>query len=196
MEDRKSIYEKKITSTSISIVKTPRREDATKVKNEIEFDFCKKYANIQIGDNAIFQDRMQFDIYKRATKDKRMMLIEELSKDKIPRKHEDKLYERLIDDGKNWSRKKKQLETFTVAETERLRDGGKRITKADSDKFYTRMIQQQKLKEEEILKKRTAVQFQKHQAEIKAMQNARYPKCNNIILLCLGQNNNNINFPN
>ena len=37
----------------------------------IEKQFCKHYCNINSGEASNFDERMQFDIYKRATKGKR-----------------------------------------------------------------------------------------------------------------------------
>ncbi len=177
IEEKKNMYEQKITSTSISIIKTPRREETLKAKNEMEVDFCKKYANIRISENAPFEDRMQFDIYKRATKDKRMMILEDMGKDKLPKEHQEQLYNRLINDGKKWSEKKHRLETFTSEESSKMKLGEKRLTKGQSDKIYARMIQQQKLKEETLMKKRAAIQFKKRQEELNEMQSVRSPKC-------------------
>lgn len=173
MDDKKNLFEQKITSTSISIVKSPKREETLKMKNEVTTDFCKKYANIQIGENAQFDDRMQFDIYKRATKDKRMMLIEDLGKDKIPKEYQEKLYERLIDDGKKWSKKKKTLENFISCESSRAHSGMKKMTKQESDRLYARMMQQKKEKEEDLIKKRTELKLKKMQEELSEMQSAR-----------------------
>jgi hypothetical protein len=41
-----------------------------KVENDMDFEleFCRNYANIQISEEASFEQRMQFDIYKRSTK--------------------------------------------------------------------------------------------------------------------------------
>ena len=35
-------------------------------------NFCKSYCQIQIGSKAKFDERMEFDVYKRMTKQKRV----------------------------------------------------------------------------------------------------------------------------
>ena len=163
-------YEHKISKTGLSATRSPRGSENRVSEQELEIDFCKNYAGIQIAEDAVFNERMQFDIYKRATKEQRMLLLLDLNKQRIPKKEQEKLYERLIDDGKKWNQRKKQIETYTQSETNRSRAEAKKLTKEESDQLYARMMRQHWEKEQELMRKRASIQCAKKQEEVSATQ--------------------------
>ncbi len=168
-QEKIEAYEKKITSTSISVVRTPRQEDSWRAAREMEAGFCRDYANIQIDQEAKFADRMQFDIYKRATKEQRMVMLAEMSKLKMSKQEQERLYDRLIDDGKRWNQKKRQLETYSENETSQVPSEARKLTKRESDMMYERMMKQQQEKELDIIRKRALVQTQQKLEEEELM---------------------------
>lgn len=69
--------------------------------------------------------------------------------------------------------KKKQLENFVDSELSQMREEGKKITKGESDQIYARMMEKQRVREEQVMKKRAMLKLKKKQEELEAMKTDR-----------------------
>ena len=131
--------------------------------------FCKHYANIRLNCDASFQDRMQFDIYKRATKLDRYEVFLESQKAKMPKEELDKVFDRVT--------KKREVckpKDCNVQQQEPEKKE-KKITQVQSEAMYSNFMERYKKGQEKIEEKRRLKKLAEQQEEekIRAMQNRK-----------------------
>eukprot|EP01022_Parablepharisma_sp_SALTPOND_P005504 TRINITY_DN122685_c0_g1_i1.p1 TRINITY_DN122685_c0_g1~~TRINITY_DN122685_c0_g1_i1.p1 ORF type:complete len:370 (+),score=22.28 TRINITY_DN122685_c0_g1_i1:91-1110(+) len=137
--------------------------------------FCKHYANIRLHCDAPFQERMQFDIYKRATKLERYEVFLDSQKPKMPKEELDKVFDRIQKDtAKRIEHKTKKVdESFNSNNNSRANE--RKVTQAETEKMYSNFMEKWKKTQERLEEKRRAKKLKEEMEEqqILAIQNQK-----------------------
>ncbi len=157
-----SSFERKIFSADLLDAITPRSKLSNKNTN-VEAEFCKKYSGIRMAGAANFVDRMDFDIYKRATKDTRLDVLIKSQQTRIGKAQQEALYGRLVEDGRRRNQIRRQLEDFGKEEAVMAKSGEKKMTEEEFEEIYSRMKRQAEERTIEVEQQRT---FQETLAEM------------------------------
>eukprot|EP01022_Parablepharisma_sp_SALTPOND_P014452 TRINITY_DN195_c0_g1_i1.p1 TRINITY_DN195_c0_g1~~TRINITY_DN195_c0_g1_i1.p1 ORF type:complete len:525 (-),score=67.69 TRINITY_DN195_c0_g1_i1:779-2353(-) len=158
-------FEKQIHSVELRDVVMPSKK---KGKMPLETAFCKKYAGIKISGNASFTERMEFDIYKRTTKDYRLDTLLKSQRSKLDKAEQEKLFSRLIEDGKRRNQRMTQLERFKQEELETT--SGKKMNEKEFAIIYDKMMDKVKQKEGELKRQRVFQEILKEFHEQKVLE--------------------------
>ena len=129
---------------------------------EIQDRFCKNYANISIREitpEAGVFERMQFDIYKRMTKEDRLQIYMESKKQKIPKRALDHTFQRLIKDGQRREEKIQVISKQKELENVNKENQGKKINREESDRIYQGFMTRLQNKQKLINEKKKIIQF-------------------------------------
>ncbi len=116
--------------------------------------FCKHYANIRLNCDASFQDRMQFDIYKRATKLERFEIFKEAQKKRLPKEEVDEAFARIQQDAK-----RRQVQARIpppVVESSSSSGQNKRLSAKESEQMYDRFMDKWRQSQDVLEEKRRA----------------------------------------
>ena len=106
--------------------------------------FCKQYSKIRLNNEASFQERMQFDIFKRSTKHERLQTYESRSKERLTPDRVDDLFNRLIRDTKERELREKYAEDEKVKEEIAKMESKRRLTIFQSNQLYQRLVEKAK----------------------------------------------------
>ncbi len=132
-------------------------------------EFFKRYGCIQVGREKPFAQRMDFDIYRRATKDARLDCVRSAFRPTIDSREADCLIDRLQTDTTRRRKAKKYIE-----ETRDAPPAGKvRMSKQAGNAFYRRMMEAQKDREQLLEAKRKISRELKEQEDEAAIQASR-----------------------
>lgn len=131
-------------STSNSSGANPQAED-------MKDRFCKHYAAIKLNSDAPFHERMQFDIYKRATKLERFDVFVESQKQKVPREEAEKVFGRLHEDTLKRLEHRRKMSKPPVKEP-CLR----KMSQAETNTLYNEFMEKWKRSQEALEEKRRA----------------------------------------
>jgi len=164
-------YEKQIHSVELNNVNSPNSAQEKLLKERaLETEFCKKYAGIKMAENASFSERMEFDIYKRATKDTRLDTLLKMQKPKLNKTQQEELFKRLIEDGKRRNQRTDALEKFKQFEREQTQPSTKRLNEKEFEEKYVKMMDHVAQREDKLKKQRIYDQALKEFKEKKIME--------------------------
>ena len=129
------------------------RADNIQTEQEKEYEFFNNYSKIRMNQNADFYDRMNFDIYKRMTRQQRYTYIliynrfdvfVETNKKRIPLSQKNETFNRLIEDSNRRVQRKHLMAQQVDAEIEESREGQKKMTQDEMDEIYTNLMNKHK----------------------------------------------------
>ena len=163
-------FEQCISSAELREVMSARA-DRPKKENDLDALFCKKYATIKIADCAPFKERMEFDIYKRVTKETRLDMLKNSQKAKLGKMQQEDLFHRLIEDGRRRNMIMKQLEAYKQEEEMGKKDTRK-ITPGEFERTYGRMMARLQETEIDLKRQRTFQQMLKECHEQKILESS------------------------
>ncbi len=166
-------FEQQIRSVELEkamMIKVPENHDEEKGNLPLEVAFCKKYAGIKISKNASFTERMEFDIYKRATKDSRLDLLINAQKPKLDKMEQQELFKRLAEDGKRRNQRILQLEKFKAEGFDMSATTQRKMNEKDFAKIYEKMMDKLQRKENDLKKQRVFQQMIKEFNEQKVLE--------------------------
>jgi len=134
-----------------------------------EVDFIQKYSYIRADKKAPFQERMEFDIYKRATQTQRTDQIKNIAPNKLSKEQSVKLLTRLEKDTKRRQESKKILENITQIKPQ-INEPQKKLSRQESDELYQRLMKSKEVSEALLHEKQTIQEELKTQEELKSME--------------------------
>ena len=138
----------------------PRMED-------LKDKFVKHYAGIKLNCDAPFEERMQFDIYKRATKLNRYNVFIESQKQKQSKEEAERVFNRLYEDTqKRIEQKRKTSKPVTKEINQR------KMTQAETNNLYNDFMEKWKKSQEALEEKRKVKKLKEEmeEAELLAIQ--------------------------
>ncbi len=119
------------------------------MSNESRFTdiFCKHYKNIHLTKDSAFQERMQFDIYKRSTRMQRFEILLDAQKKRLPKYEIEATFKRLIKDGE-----RRILHSKQNIQEKKEEKVIRKVTIDESNKIYDQFMQKRKQIEKNINK--------------------------------------------
>eukprot|EP00826_Nyctotherus_ovalis_P042473 TRINITY_DN4372_c0_g1_i20.p1 TRINITY_DN4372_c0_g1~~TRINITY_DN4372_c0_g1_i20.p1 ORF type:complete len:274 (-),score=79.23 TRINITY_DN4372_c0_g1_i20:181-1002(-) len=118
---------------------------------DIKDRFCKHYAAIKLNCDAPFYERMQFDIYKRATKLERYNVLVESQKQKVPKEEAEKVFSRLHEDTQKRMEHRRRMSKPAVKEPSQ-----RKMSQAETNTLYNEFMEKWKKSQEALEEKRRA----------------------------------------
>lgn len=112
-------------------------------------EFCKRYSGIKLNYNAPFQERMQFDIYKRKAKPDKYEILLNSQKVKITKEEADKVFSRLYEDTQKRLEQKKESDKPIIKES-----NDKKMSDTEMQQFYNQLMDKWRKSQETIEEKR------------------------------------------
>ena len=128
-------------------------------QKDFDSEFCKNYANIKFSHtNATFEERMQFDIYRRETKMERYEVLKNATKKKIPEFQRELAFQRLQKDSERRILQKDRINEMFNNESQTSK---KKMSAQDIERQYNKFMEYENNKKEIIEEKKKLQQFQK-----------------------------------
>ena len=145
---------------------------------DFDSEFCRNYASIKFIDrDAPFQERMEFDVYRRETKMEKYQMLKNAAQKKIPSHQKDLAFQRLQKDSeRRISQKEKTNELLTSEEKAK---SSKKMTSKDIERQYEKFMEFEKAKNDVIEEKKKLQEFQK---EIEICESTRPANKGNLII--------------
>ncbi|CDW71270.1 UNKNOWN [Stylonychia lemnae] len=154
----------KTSNTSSFLLKSARKSSRSKEKipkfeyseekkiRDLEHVFFKTYSQVNVPkDNPKFHERMQFDIFKRNSREQRLDLVKQKSDSKQRTTSRDNLFGRLIEDGKRRAQFKEAKEKVK-AQNHTIQNFShhKPLTPKKSEDLYKRFMEQENQRQDKI----------------------------------------------
>jgi len=118
---------------------------------------------IRLDKQESFDDRMEFDIYKRQTKHKRYKSLWEKQKQKLPKEKLESRFSRLFEDASRRKFAKQRIEEssdFTdVQSGSFFKTNTPKLLNKDFTKIYERNIEKMKIRDEKILEQQKIKEY-------------------------------------
>lgn len=116
--------------------------------------FCKQYSKIKLHNDAKFEERMEFDIYKRNTKNSRQKAYETVQTQKLSPEKTENLFDRLVYDTKLRASRQKHNEDLKVKNQISKTNNSRKISLQEANKLYSRLCEANKKIQIKIEQKR------------------------------------------
>ncbi len=139
----------------------------------LKIQFCKHYTSIQPEEELCFADRMRFDIYKRSTKDRRWEALKEMRRPRGSHQEVRRLMGRLDKDLQRRRDAKLAAEAILREGERAARSPTRKISKAESDRLYSRLVSAHQEAMELVNRKRDMLRQVKEREEQRELEQAK-----------------------